>query len=100
MSEPVDVYSDQFSVTIGPFGASLTFLSSVVPPNPNAPTPPNNVATIRTSIEHLKAMTFIMAKQIKRVEQDTGMTYGVPSNILNSLSIGLEDWDSFWGAKR
>lgn len=98
MTEPTDVYADQFVVTVGPYGASLSFDMSV--PHPSgpgqAPQPPQRVATIRMSTEHLKSVAYIIVKHVKQIEQQGGVKYDVPSQVLAQLGIGREDWDSFW----
>ena len=96
MADVIDVYSDQFTVTVGPYGASLSFGESVPHPDPAAPKPPERVATIRMSVEHLKTMAMIIVRHVKKVEADLGVSYQVPSQILAQLGIGREDWDNFW----
>lgn len=94
--DAIDVYSDQFTVTIGPYGANLSFALSVAHPDPSSPKPPERIATVRMSVEHLKTMCIIIARHIKRIEGELGITFQVPTQILNQLGIGQEDWDSFW----
>ena len=96
MIEPVDVYSDTFTVSIGPYGASLSFAVNVPHPEPTAPKPPERVATIRMSVEHLKTMAIIITRHVKKMEEELGISYNMPSNILAQLGIGREDWDAFW----
>ena len=96
MPEVIDVYSDQFTVTVGPYGASLSFAVSVPHPEPTAPKPPERVATIRMSVEHLKTMTMVIATHVRKMEAELGVSYDVPSQVLAQLGIGREDWDNFW----
>lgn len=92
-----EFYSDTFEFIGSAFGTVLNFnLSPPVPRMQNAQT----VARIRMSWEHIKAMTFIMARQVKKVERDTGVTYPLPNKILNDLNIAKEDWDSFWKSEK
>ena len=96
MAEPIDVYSEQFTMSVGPYGASLSFLVSVPHPEPSSPKPPERVATLRMSVEHLKTMAMIIIKHVKQVEQQLGVSYQIPSQVLAQLGIAREDWDSFW----
>lgn len=96
MTDAVDAYSDQFTVTLGAYGASLSFAMNVPHPEPTAPKAPERVATIRMSVEHLKVMAMVIARHVKKMEADSGVSYQVPSQLLAQLGIGREDWDSFW----
>ena len=96
MSEPFDVYADQFTITITPFGANLSF--AVVEAHPSAGRAPQSErqGTVRMSVEHLKTMVMVIRRQILQVEQGAGFSAEVPRNILNQLQIPFEDWESFW----
>lgn len=96
MVEPIDTYSDQFMVTTTSYGANLSFLLGTPHPEPTKVIPPERVATIRMSNEHLKVMAMVITRQIKKMEADTGVKIDVDSRVLNNLGIGREDWDSFW----
>lgn len=95
--DTVDTYSDQFQVNIGTWGATLNFqLSSYQPPAPGSPSQAERVATIRTSMAHLKTMVIILKRQIDRYEAETGVRADVPTQVLSALGIGREDWETFW----
>ena len=97
MGEPIDIYSDQFQVSIGPYGCTLNFmLTDPVPPSPGSPPKAERLATVRTSLEHLKVMTFILRKQILQVEDNSGIKVQIPTQVLNSMGVSPEDWDAFW----
>jgi len=96
MTDAIDAFSDQFTVTIGPLGASLTFSVNVPHPEPTAPKAAERVATIRMSVEHLKLMAVIIVRQVKKIEADSGVSYQIPNKILAQLGVGPEDWESFW----
>lgn len=96
MVEPIDAYADQFMVTLGPYGASISFLASAPHPGPGAPPPPERVATMRMSLQHLKTMAIVINRQVKRMERESGVVYDVPNQVLGQLAIAREDWDSFW----
>lgn len=97
MPEPVDVQADQFQVTVGPYGVTLNFsLTSPTLPAPGSAQQAERLATVRMSLEHLKVMTFILRRQLMEYEQSTGVTIPLPIQVLNSLGIGPEDWETFW----
>ena len=87
-----EFYSDMFEVVGGPYGIVLNFMKS--PPVPRTETK-ETVTRIRMSWEHAKAMTFIMARQIKKVEEDQGISYPLPAKVIMDIAA-KEDWDSFW----
>jgi len=99
MPDPVDVYTDQFQVSTGPFGCVLNFLITSHEPIAQGAMPPHpgRVATLRMSLEHLKVMTFILHRQVTTHERNSGARIPLPQAILNGLRIGREDWDKFWG---
>jgi len=94
--ETFDVYADQFTITITPFGANLSFDVREAHPSPGKSPQSHTLGTIRMSVEHMKTMVMILRRQIRLVESETGVKVEVPRNILNQLSISQEDWDEFW----
>ena len=98
MPEPVDVYADQFQVNLGPYGITLNFfLTTPIPPGvPGSAAQAERVATVRTSLEHAKVITFLLHRQIADYEAQTGIRLALPQDLLNELGIGREDWESFW----
>jgi hypothetical protein len=96
---PVDVYSDQMGVTVGPFGCALNFSQSLaVPPAGGAIGAGYPVATVRMSLEHLKIMVFLLRRQVVQHERNSGVQIPIPREVLNQMRIGLEDWKECWGA--
>ncbi len=96
MEEPIDVYSDQFMITTTVFGANLSFSVNTPHPEQAKPVAAERLATIRMSIEHLKVMTMIIVKQVKKMESETGIKVNVDRRVLNGLSISPDDWEEFW----
>ena len=97
MTEPVSVFTDQFQLNTSPYGATLNFLlSDPIPPSPGTAPKVDRQATIRMSLEHMKVMTFIMLRSIKGYEAQTNTTIQIPNQMLNSIGISPEDWDSCW----
>src|SRR5512139_545762 len=90
--EPFDVYADQFTITITPFGANLSL--AVREPHPSSAQVPKSqlLGTVRMSVEHLKMMVTIIRNQILQVERQYGVKAEVPRSILNQLQIPPEDW--------
>jgi len=89
-----EYYSDQFMIAGGPYGAVINFAKS--PPEPGPGKVPEMVARVRTSYEHLKTMTFVLARHVKQIERENGVSYPIPPKVLSSLGIAKEDWDGFW----
>jgi len=97
MPEPIDIFSDQFQVTVGPYGCVLNFsLTSAQPPPPGAVRPADRLASVRMSNEHLKVMTYILRRQIVDYERRLAVRVPVPQEVINALGIGREDWEEFW----
>ncbi len=98
MPDPMDVYSDQFQVNLGPYGITLNFfLTIAIPPGaPGSAPQAERVASVRTSLEHAKIMAFLLHRQIMDYESQTGVRIMLPADLLNELGIGPEDWDAFW----
>ena len=97
-ADPFDVYVDQFTCMLGPYGAALNF--SRTAPMPSAPgTPPRTdpVGTVRMSMEHLKSLVFIVKRLLDQLEENEGVTYGVSMRVMNEMKIAPEDWEAFWG---
>lgn len=94
--EPFDEYVDQFTISVTPFGANLSF--AVREPHPSAGRPPQaqHLGTVRMSVEHLKTMVMIIRRQILMVEHETGIKADVARDILRQLQIPVEDWEAFW----
>ncbi len=100
MNEVADIYSDQFQLNLGTYGATLNFsLSDPTPPSPGSAPKVERKATVRLSLEHLKVMAFVLVRQVKQYENQTGADVQIPAQILNSLGISLEDWNFLWRAK-
>ena len=97
MQEPIDVYSDQFQITMGPYGCVLSFsVSDPIPPSPGSMPGTQRLASIRMSTEHLKAMTFVLRRQIANTESQMGVKAEIPMLVLNQMQISPEDWNLFW----
>jgi hypothetical protein len=97
MAETPDVYADQFQLNLGPLGCTLNFqVSGANPVAPGVPPPIERVATVRLSLQHLKAMAFILHKQIVGYEAQAQVSTGLPVDVLRALQIRQEDWEAFW----
>lgn len=89
-----EFYSDQFMVSGGPYGMVIGLRKSAPEPGPGKV--PETVARVWLSYEHAKTMTFVLCRQIKRIEREAGVSYPVPAKVLSDLGIGMEDWETFW----
>jgi hypothetical protein len=98
MDEVADIYTDQFQMNLSPYGATLNFsLTDPTPPSPGTAPKMERKATVRLSLEHLKVMAFVLVRQIKQYENQTGTNIQIPNKVLNSISVSPEDWDIMWG---
>lgn len=91
-SEVPEFYVDQFVVSLGAYGAAITF--GLAPPHPTPGQMPQtqNVARLRMSLEHIKVMTMILKRQVKAFEEQAGITINIPRVVQNGLGISQEDW--------
>lgn len=94
--ETFDEYVDQFTITLTPFGANLSFAVSEAHPSVGRAPQSRHLGTIRMSVEHLKTMVMMIRRQILTVEEQTRVKADVPRDILNQMQIAPEDWDNFW----
>ena len=100
MADTPDIYTDGVSLNIGPFGCILNFGLSPAAAQGGAGAMAQPVCTVRMSLEHLKIMSFLMRRQLKEYERQSGVEVAIPADVLNQLRIGREDWEECWGARR
>lgn len=97
MAEPFDVYVDQFTIGINPYGVSMNFKrSNPKPAAPGSSPVADDVGTIRMSLEHFKIMAFLLKRQINEIEGQLGIDIPLPVQLMNILKIAPEDWNAFW----
>lgn len=97
MAEPFDEFADQFLINFSAYGVSITFLRTDPKPLAVGGVLENkNLGTIRTSVEHLKAMAFVMQRVIKEFERGQGVQFQLGTEMLNNMGVAPEDWESFW----
>ncbi len=89
-----EYFSDQFMLAGGPYGAVISFAKGPAEPGPGRTA--ETVARVRMSYEHIKTMTFVLARHVKKLERENAVSYPIPPKILSGLGIAKEDWDSFW----
>ena len=99
MTEPFDIYTDAFTVSITPWGSNISFSLREAHPTPAAIREPTLLGTIRMSNEHLKTMVFMLRRQMMQQEQGSGTQCEVPMQVLNQLGIPREDWDAHWAQR-
>jgi hypothetical protein len=87
-SDAPNFYSDGVGFTISAFTVTMVF--TVSQPDHADAVP---VATIRTSLEHAKAMAIILRKQLKNYEDSNGAQIVLHPNVWKSLGISRhDDW--------
>jgi hypothetical protein len=97
MRDVFDEYVDQFTLGGGPYGVILNLKrSSSTPAAVGTTPPPEDVGTVRMSLEHLKMMTFVMKRQVDEIEANFGVEIPIPVQLMNAMKIAPEDWQAFW----
>lgn len=98
MPEPLDLYADTYQVSTNAYAGTLNFmLSDAMPSAPGTPPRSTRVASIRLSLENIKLLTFLLHRQIRQHEEQLGVNIQIPRQVLNTLQIGIEDWQTLWG---
>lgn len=90
--EPFDVYSDQFSITVTPYGATFLIQRTPAVPQPGQ-TANESLGVMRMSLEHAKVFSMILRRQLKLYEQEAGFPIRVMPRVMNDLGLSDEDWD-------
>jgi hypothetical protein len=89
MSENLpEYYGDVYYLTSTPWGVSITF--AVTPYKDGVEG--HDVCVVRMSHETAKTLSMMIRKQLRQYERDTKTSIAVPSEVLNKLSLALEDW--------
>lgn len=89
--EPLDLYADGVQFQISPFSVIMAF--TLAPVGQSGTTPAVRVVTVRTSLEHAKAMAIILRKQLKNYEDGSGSHIPLHPNVWQSLGLSKqEDW--------
>lgn len=90
-SDVPDVYSDGAQFFVNAFSVTMVF--TISPPGKSAPADAAPVATIRTSLEHAKAIAIILRKQLKSYEDGNGGPVVLHPNVWKSLGLSKhDDW--------
>lgn len=92
MPDLPEFYIDQFLVTLGAFGATMTFGLSFPHPSPGQSPQPQEIVRLRMSLEHAKVMTMLLKRQIKAFEEQTGVAINIPRLVYNGMGLSQEDW--------
>ena len=95
MSEVPRFYSDSFEIVGNPYGVTFKFKRRPAVIG-TTPPPPEDVAEVSMSWEHLKALTYILWRYIRALEDENGISYPISTKVLSELKIGKEDWEKFW----
>jgi hypothetical protein len=90
-SEVPEFYVDQFTVTAGTYGLTMTFGLTPPHPAPGQAAPSREVARLRMSLEHAKVMAMILRRQLKRYEEEMA-PINIPMKLSANLGISPEDW--------
>lgn len=85
-----DVYSDSLQLTTGPYGIAIVFALS--PSRPNPQSVPEEIGTVRMSLEHAKVMAMLLRRQLKEFERQAGFQIRVMPQAMNAAGLSDEDW--------
>ena len=88
-------YCDLFEVNLSPWGAGFRFGVRIAGPQPNT-TVVQETSKLYMSLEHLKAMAFILSREILRFEKVTGLKIPLGDEVLITLKTSPEEWNRFW----
>ena len=90
-ANPFDIYSDQFNITIGPYGVTFLLQRSPAQPTPGQTTN-ENLGVVRMSLEHAKVFSMLTRRQLKAYEREAGFPIQVMPKVMNNLGLSEEDW--------
>jgi hypothetical protein len=93
--EVPQIYTDQVGMALGPYGCALTF-GLTHPASLSAEEPALPVASVRMSLEHAKALAYIIHRQITMYQTNFGVRVDLPDKALESLNISRDEWQRFW----
>ena len=86
-----DVYADQFLVTSGIWGVSMSFLKSPAHPSPGQAPQLDRQATSRMSLQHANMVAMLLKRQLKQWEREH-VELAIPHDVFNQLGLSSEDW--------
>lgn len=99
MNDPFDIFSDGFSIGVGPETANLSF--SVTAAGYDEDAPPRVLGTVRMGIRQLRAITFTSWELIQRMERE-GLIQpqSEPPHELDGPEVSVENWRRLWSQDR
>jgi hypothetical protein len=88
-----DIYCDQFTVALSPYGVALTFSLTSNAPHPAQLQAGQPQVVVRMSLEHLKNMVMTLRKGLKQYELEyLGDTIKIPRAVLQQQNLTEEEW--------
>jgi len=87
-----EFYIDQLRISLGVYGAAITFGLTPPHPTPGQMGPTQDLVRLRMSLEHVKVMAMILKRQVKAFEEQTAATVNIPRAVYNGLGLSQEDW--------
>lgn len=84
-----DVYTDQFTLNLSPYGALLLF--GVTLPSQTGTPQIQERLRLRMSLEHAKVMTMLLRRVLKGYERENALTIPLPRQVLNTMGLSPED---------
>lgn len=97
MNEPFDVYADSFNISVGAWGAKLSFRLSGPGFQSSETDEPRPLGTVRMSNELLKTMVVLLREHVIAREDEHDVQFDVPNWVLAQIGMTEVEWDDFWG---
>ena len=90
------LYADAFNMTMNPWGVRINFGLMGKEGGP-----PGIVHTeVAMSFEHMKVMAYLMCRQVRSFEHDSGAVINVASAALEQgIKCTQDEWSMFWYGK-
>lgn len=89
----LDVYSDQMTMSIGPYGIAIVFGATPTVAQTPGSMNMDRRAVVRLSLEHAKVLSMLLRKNIKQYElEHLGDPIPLPKAVLQQLGLANETW--------
>lgn len=88
-----EVYADVFRFTVGPYGVTFTFSTSVPHPESGKVASPKEAMRLRMSLEQAKVLSMMLRKNLKNYENSNSLEIALPSQLYTQLGLSKENWD-------
>ena len=98
--------ADSFRFSPHPFGCLMSFYERPMPterregePPPSRQPPPEPSVVVHLTVEHAKALAYMVWRNLVQVELQEGVRYELPPELSSNLGIIPAEWRAFWYAE-